>query len=327
MLSLSGLGRPRIAIVRAGALGDTILLLPALGLVRRALSHAEITLVGSTWAEKLASLLGQPWKFVPFDSQLTAPLFGADASDDPTGAFHHSDLVINYTSARTSAFARNIRRLCRGAVIEWPVTPAPGMHAACHFAAAVSAGVPAVEELPFPSLRVGPDARERAALWIAQHFKDASGQLAVVHPGSGSERKCWPAPMFAQLASGLAGLGMHVALLKGPADEQCCSAVAASLSNGEDVAVAGTDDIQHAAALVSCATVFVGNDSGMSHLAAALGTPSVAIFGPTDPSVWGPLGRSVAVVQGAQKGRKRAAWPPLEAVLNAVRAQAGITAS
>jgi ADP-heptose:LPS heptosyltransferase len=69
------------------------------------------------------------------------------------------------------------------------------------------------------------------------------------------------------------------------------------------------------AALLEQCTLYVGNDSGLSHVAGALGIPTVAVFGPTDPDVWAPLGRAVAAVR-APEGT---GWPTPEAVLEAAR--------
>jgi ADP-heptose:LPS heptosyltransferase len=68
------------------------------------------------------------------------------------------------------------------------------------------------------------------------------------------------------------------------------------------------------AALLERCTLFVGNDSGLSHLAAALGIPTVAVFGPTDPSVWAPRGRRVEAVRTSDG----TAWPTVNAVMEAV---------
>jgi len=71
------------------------------------------------------------------------------------------------------------------------------------------------------------------------------------------------------------------------------------------------------AALIARCACYVGNDSGISHVAAGLGVPTVAVFGPTDPAVWGPHGPTVRVVRRRAAGD---AWPSVEAVAGAVAA-------
>ena len=186
-------GRPgaRITVVRSGGLGDTILLLPTLGLLHAALPDARLTLLGSAWAEQLGPLLPGPVRVARFDAPALAPLFGGEASRDPTGLFSGSDAVILYAADPTSAFAHNAARHCRGPVIAWPVVPPDGTHAARHFARAVLEATPGVPDLPMPSLRVGSDLAAWAEAWIADRLGTGARPLAI-HPGSGGRRKCWP---------------------------------------------------------------------------------------------------------------------------------------
>jgi ADP-heptose:LPS heptosyltransferase len=108
-----------------------------------------------------------------------------------------------------------------------------------------------------------------------------SGDFAVIHPFSGSARKNWPMERFRRLA---ASVNMPVRWCAGPAEH---------LENAVHI-----DDLYELACWLSTARLFIGNDSGISHLAAAVGVPVVAIFGPTDPAVWAPRGDRVRVVSG-----------------------------
>ncbi|MHC5035486.1 MAG: hypothetical protein ACYTFZ_10675, partial [Planctomycetota bacterium] len=92
--------RPRITVVRTGGLGDTLLVMPTLLILQQACPAAEITLVGSPWAEALLPLLALPCRFLGFDSPVLTPLFGPSPAEDPSGAFSSADAVVIY-SART----------------------------------------------------------------------------------------------------------------------------------------------------------------------------------------------------------------------------------
>ena len=105
--------------------------------------------------------------------------------------------------------------------------------------------------------------------------------FAVIHPFSGSARKNWPLERFRELASRLA------------TSAQWCAGPEETL----DEAVR-FENLYHLACWLASARVYVGNDSGITHLAAAVGTPVVAIFGPTDPEVWAPRGECVRVIRG-----------------------------
>jgi hypothetical protein len=105
--------------------------------------------------------------------------------------------------------------------------------------------------------------------------------FAVIHPFSGSPRKNWPLDRFRGVAQRLA---MPVRWCAGP-EEQLEHAVR-------------IDNLYQLACWLSTAHLYIGNDSGITHLAAAVGTPVVAVFGPADPAVWAPRGDRVRVVSG-----------------------------
>lgn len=107
------------------------------------------------------------------------------------------------------------------------------------------------------------------------------GDFAVIHPFSGSARKNWPLERFREVA---ARLPIPVRWCAGPEEE---------LDGAERF-----DNLYELANWLARARVYIGNDSGITHLAAAVGVPVVAIFGPTDPGVWGPRGERVVVVSG-----------------------------
>jgi heptosyltransferase-3 len=117
-----------------------------------------------------------------------------------------------------------------------------------------------------------------------------TGFLAI-HPGSGASRKNWPAGAFQALARTV-GPTQPWLLVEGPADAACCE----PLRELPNVRVARGLPPRVLGAVLARAGVYVGNDSGVSHLAAAWGAPTVALFGPTDPSVWAPIGPAVEVV-------------------------------
>jgi hypothetical protein len=105
--------------------------------------------------------------------------------------------------------------------------------------------------------------------------------FAAIHPFSGSARKNWPLEKFHQLARGLEST-MPVRWCAGPEDPPLAGAVR-------------IDDLYELARWLAGARLYVGNDSGITHLAAAVGTPVLALFGPSDPGIWGPRGENVRV--------------------------------
>jgi len=315
----AGKSARRLTVVRSGALGDTILLLPLLALLREALPGADLTLVGSWWAEQLLPLMASPPGFVRFDSAAMTPLFSVGAACDAVGVFEGADLVLVYTSDGSGALVRNARRFCKGSVLCWPAMPGGVAHAACHLAAAALSGVPGLQEIPLPSLHVPSGAVEWARGWLARETaRDACPPVAV-HPGSGGSRKCWPAARFASVIERLQRAGRQVLVMEGPADREICDEVCRGRRSWRSVYRPGPLSLARCAALIACCRVYVGNDSGLTHLAAALGMPVVAIFGPTDAAIWAPLGETVKVLGGsACRGAGGGFWPGQEEVLRAV---------
>jgi len=304
-------GRARLTVVRPGGLGDTLLTVPTLQLMLRHVPRAALTLVGSAWAEQIGPLLTFPVRVLRFDSPLLTPLFRADAGAEPTGAFSAAHAVVIYSSGADEALVRNVRRLCSGSVTTWPVRPPGREHAAVHFARAVADPVP--RPLPFAELRVPQQEIEWSGQWFGRRMAGRGGAIAI-HPGSGGRRKCWPPERFARLAE---ALDRPILLIEGPADEEVCREVAERVPSRLLLGTAAGLRLSRAAALMARCTCYVGNDSGISHLAAGLGVPTVAVFGPTHPAVWGPHGPTVCVVgpQAAGEG-----WPSVGDVAGAVAA-------
>ena len=158
----------------------------------------------------------------------------------------------------------------------------------------------ALEGLPvrfFPALPP-PDWKQHAVEFFLTHAAECGGRpvdpvprlpcpvitnagMAVIHPFSGSSKKNWPLERFRQLAQYLSRR-LPVQWCAGP-EEKLEGAVR-------------MEDLFELACWLKSARLYVGNDSGITHLAAAAGVPTVAIFGPTDPAVWGPRGPHVRVV-------------------------------
>ena len=123
------------------------------------------------------------------------------------------------------------------------------------------------------------------------------GKLVVIHPGSGGKEKCWHIGNFLAVAAGLASKGFEVLFLLGPAELEKFSGETTSQMNSAvpcltDLSLTGVFGI------LGCAHGFVGNDSGITHLAGSMGVNTAVVFGPTDPAVYKPVGPAVTVFAG-----------------------------
>ncbi|MEZ6192720.1 MAG: glycosyltransferase family 9 protein [Phycisphaerales bacterium] len=136
----------------------------------------------------------------------------------------------------------------------------------------------------------------------------------AVHPGSGGEQKCWPADRYESLIEKLKDRGQPVRPLLGEAEaDRWPDDVIQRWQKQHGAEVFGSLDQLHVA--LAAASAYIGNDSGPTHLAAQMGLPTVALFGPTPPSLWAPVGPSVTVL--APPAPAAMDWLSVDAVLDA----------
>ena len=301
----------RVTVVRTGGLGDTILVLPTLAILRAADPAATLTLVGSAWAEALRPLMALPAHILHVDHAFPAAHRGRLEGERESSPVAASHAIIVYTATPESDFVAHVRRVCPGSVLVWPLTPPEGIHAARHLANVIASVSSDPDAVPAPTLRCLPELRLQGRQWLDRQFGRGVCPVAI-QPGAGGKRKCWPAHRFVEIAT---LLDAPLLLIEGPADADACREVTEHFAPSAPVVRAAGLSLPHLAALLVECRGYVGNDSGVSHLAAALGVPTVAVFGPTDPAVWAPLGPEVSVV--APCGDEP--WPMADDVLIAAR--------
>ena len=276
----------RILVLHPGALGDIILALPALDALREHAPGAEVTLAGnrdcldavaSGHAERMLSLATLPLHRL----YAAGPL-----SPQDLGFWRSFDRIISWTGAGDPQFEHNLREIHPDVrIASARPSPEETRHVSQIFVD--SLGLPGRIEAGLA--RVSPPA-------VACRETERGAAFAL-HPGAGSREKRWPAERFRALARRLAERGEQVVLFEGPAEAGLARAVAEGLPEESAGVVSGAGLAELVVILARC-RAFVGNDSGVSHLAAALGVPTVALFGPTRPEHWAPRGERVRVLLG-----------------------------
>jgi predicted lipopolysaccharide heptosyltransferase III len=120
--------------------------------------------------------------------------------------------------------------------------------------------------------------------------------IAIIQPGARYWFKAWPYERFAELACRLASDYGYQVLIGGSREEEALAQQIHEAAKGCPISMVGLATLKQFAAIAKRAALFVGNDSGAMHIAAAVGTPMVALFGPSNPDEWGPCGNRVKVL-------------------------------
>ena len=142
--------------------------------------------------------------------------------------------------------------------------------------------------------------RVKAAAYLNEYGIARNRPIAIVHPGSGSRHKCVGPEILWPVLEGLEAREWEVLLLQGPADGEMVQRLLSQISRPPMV-LRGMS-LRVLAGILAQTDLFLGHDSGVTHLASLLGTPTVGLFGPTDPARWAPRGNSVTIVRGKPCG-------------------------
>lgn len=302
----------RILVLRPGAIGDTLLTFPALLTLRRHFPGAELTVVGNRAPLDLGRSAGILTCAEAFGAIWMSDLF----ADAPTPALRarlqHFDLgvVWMHSTDAAAALARRLEEAGVRQVLALTSFPPAGSrrHVADHLLETlaplgIQGSRPPITLARNPNGRRqdprGPAARLPVTPSSGAEPIAEARRLVVLHPGAGSRYKRWPVDRFAALADRFTALGFAVAVTSGPADEETVAALRAETRVARPEILEGLD-LDALAAILGDARLFVGNDSGVTHLAALLDVPTVALFGPFDPSYWAPIGPRVIVVDAGR---------------------------
>ncbi len=185
---------------------------------------------------------------------------------------------------------------------------------------AQAAGTTVQAENPFP-IPVDPTAEAWAEAQLEQHGLKL---FAILNPGAGWGSKCWPAERFGDVATRLAAHGIASLINFGPGEEALAAAVETA-SAGAAKRISCT--LSELIALTRRAALFIGGDTGPLHLAVALNTPTVALFGPTDPARNGPYGGRAIVVRSPHSVTTYKRSPHFDAGLASISADQVLTAA
>jgi heptosyltransferase-3 len=284
----------RVLVIFPGALGDLMCLMPSLAAIARSHAGASIELMARMELARLAAGRTVVTRAHSIDAREVGALFTDNASENARRLFGDFDRVYSFFASDDPRFRARLSAATDAHVSFHPFRPGGDGHISMAYLRSIETEIDDAASPTNSRLEPTPNDLAAATSALVQAKCGASNLLAMF-PGSGSPGKNWPANKFVALASELSERA-SVAVVLGPAEMSLEPVFCAA-----GVPVLKQLDLPTVAAIARVASAFVGNDSGVSHLAAAVGTSGVVIFGPTDPARWRPIapdgGGQIAVVR------------------------------
>jgi len=313
MAGLENTGKGGILVVRGGALGDFILTLPVLAALRLRFPRRRLEILGYPSAASLAVAAGLADDVAALESPRLAGFFVPDGSwpAEVAAWFAGFECILSFLHDPAGVFRSNLARCSSANFIAGPHRPDESL------------GIHATELLlrPLQALGIrGADPRPRLPLSAPL----ARPPRLALHPGSGSDRKNWPEPRWAELLQRLARqTACDFLLIGGEAEGDRCARLAAALPHGR-VRLAQNLPLPDLARLMRACSAFLGHDSGVTHLAAALDLPGLALWGETDLTTWRPQSPRLKILRhpgGLEALPVPAVWAALRSFALAARSK------
>jgi ADP-heptose:LPS heptosyltransferase len=282
----------KILVIHQGALGDLVLCFPALVSMKYE-REASVTLLCSNELGKIARELNIADAYFSLESANFSTLFCSDMTPFVKAFISDHDMIILFSFS--DAVEHHVRQNYSGEMHK--ISPRPPVdeetHVALHvmgqfLTKSILGNRDIIDLLPSNAMSISSG---------LHRIFPRRENIVVVHPGAGSTRKRWPIEKFVRLAEIIRGENIgEVVFLVGPAESNLAPAVNSGSKTG--FRVHEFSDPLYLIDLVGQAMCLIGNDSGVTHLAAFIGTPTVAIFGPSNPKRWSPIGLTTKVLRG-----------------------------
>jgi len=278
--------RPRSLILFPGAMGDFVCFLPTLDRIQQS---SAVDLCARL---EFADLVSSRIRLLSVDSYAIRRLFVRAGADDEQvrGFFACYDSVYSWMGSGVVDFRAQLVSVTQGKALLFPFRPLHGgIHQADYFLQCIAAPPTTTD----PTISKNPEAHRWCESYWQRHSLFGRPVLAVA-PGSGAEEKNWPVSSFAAVAQWWRRqFEGTVIVILGPAEEE---------RGGYDLLCRDALQVRNLglarlAALLARCNLYLGNDSGTTHLAAAAGAPTVALFGPSDVFQWAPKGKCVITLK------------------------------
>jgi ADP-heptose:LPS heptosyltransferase len=287
-----------ILVIHPGAIGDVLLARPVLFHIRCLYPEHELVLLAASAVGGLLQESAEIDRALSLESTyLTELLAGGDHLHPAFKDWlRRCDLVVGWLRDPEGAVSATLQDQGVGHIhIQSPSSPdLLSTHQTARYLEVLEGKC--VSEVKIHPLILSSRVRDRGRQLLHRLRWRDTQHLVVIHAGSGSMQKCMKAEQVAPVIEWLYRKGRFPILLQGPSDAEIVHRVQRLLETA--VPVLRDAELMTVAGSISHADLYIGHDSGVTHLAAALSIPTIACFGPTNPLQWAPLGTSVTIVTG-----------------------------
>jgi hypothetical protein len=305
----------KVLVLHVGALGDCVLTQHFIEALRPAWGNSAVTMAARSSFARWAQHHGMLWETCSLEQHGLARLYGPGESlpADTIRFLDSFDVIVSFLGGPGEAVSTRLAAASRARIVA--IDPRPtddtlrnGVHITRQWINASGCLRGPLAGHPAASVDMSSRERVAAAGRLARHLGASSEKIALFHPGAGSLDKCCPVGYLERGLRALIADGWVTAWIIGPDEmERGGAMLVRRLKATADLIY--EEAVEAAADLICGAGVYVGNDAGATHVAALAGVRTVALFGPTDPRVWRPLGRSCQVVGFPHGGNSLDACP------------------
>lgn len=280
----------KLLIIHQGALGDFVLTFPSVLELKSSFTHIDA--LCQRKLGRLACKLGLIDKGIPLETAAFASLYADHCSHvDP----HVKNRIRSYDAIILFSYAteleQNLIHITTCPV--YRILPRPEISHNLHVCEYIR------KQLADLKLIKADENGFKPALYPVRpanaRWRGHQSQRVLIHPGSGSRKKNWPVSRFLELEKMLRADGWQPEFILGPAEYDMEDEL--KIRAGHRIKIHRMSDLDQVSSHLCAVGGFIGNDSGITHLAAFLGLPTVAVFGPSDPARWAPIGPAVRIIR------------------------------
>lgn len=278
----------KILVIRGGAIGDFILTLPAIAALRQRFPTVHLEVLGYPHIAQLAVAGGLVDRVQPIEAGGLAGFFarGGTLAEELKDYFSEFDVIVSYLYDPDQIFQENVARCSFAQFIQGPHRAGEG-----DWTHATKVYLKPLERLAIYDAEAVPR--------LTLDSQPSTLNSLALHPGSGSERKNWPESNWrALMAHLIEKTDVRLLMVGGEAEGDRLERLAALLPQGRFMLARSLPLVELAGLLQRCAA-FVGHDSGITHLAAALGLPCLVLWSDTAEEVWRPAGENTVIIREA----------------------------